>query len=162
MSIYRDYIKTSSGFWVVEAEEHLITAVKWYEEKPQIELNRNVLTDAVLKHLRGYFDGHPLNFDFPLKLEPYTDFQISVWKELIKIPYGTTVSYKKLSRSLGNPSAIRAVASANGKNPFPILVPCHRVIGSDGSMTGYAYGIDLKKQLLILENAIPVQQMTLF
>jgi methylated-DNA-[protein]-cysteine S-methyltransferase len=89
-----------------------------------------------------------------------TDFQKSVWKALQDIPYGKTVSYLDLSKTLGDVKAIRAVAAANGKNPLWIVVPCHRVIGSDGSLTGYAGGLHRKKWLLAHEN--PVKQQTLF
>lgn len=162
MKLYIDYIKTVRGFWVVEAEDFGVNSIKLYDSKPKIETKRNNITDGVISYLISYFEGNNLNVSFPLNMFPYTEFQKSVWNELLKIPYGTTISYKSLARRLGNPSAIRAVAAANGKNPFPILVPCHRVIGSDGSMTGYAYGIPLKEYLLDLENAIPVKQMTLF
>ncbi|CAL68177.1 methylated-DNA--[protein]-cysteine S-methyltransferase [Christiangramia forsetii] len=109
--------------------------------------------------LASYFKGE-LN-EFSLKLNPQgTDFQKKVWKQLEKIPYGTTTSYLQLSRELGDKKAIRAVAAANGKNPLWIIVPCHRVIGSDGSLTGYAGGLYRKKWLLDLEN--PPKQQSLF
>lgn len=109
--------------------------------------------------LKEYFEGSRTQFD--LTLNPSgTDFQKSVWKALQEIPYGTTVSYLDLSKTLGDVKAIRAVASANGKNPLWIVVPCHRVIGSDGSLTGYAGGLHRKKWLLAHEN--PVKQQSLF
>ena len=109
--------------------------------------------------LEAYFKGTLKNFD--LKLNPQgTDFQKKVWKKLLEIPYGTTTSYLQLSRQLGDEKAIRAVASANGKNPLWIIIPCHRVIGSDGSLTGYAGGLPRKKWLLELEN--PPAQQSLF
>jgi methylated-DNA-[protein]-cysteine S-methyltransferase len=103
-----------------------------------------------------------ITFDIPLSMGAYTDFQQQVWKELCKIPYGTTISYQQLANRLGNPKVIRAAASANGKNPFPVVVPCHRVIGSDGSLTGYSLGLDIKEYLLSLENVITLKQMSLF
>ncbi|MDX1543736.1 MAG: methylated-DNA--[protein]-cysteine S-methyltransferase [Christiangramia sp.] len=109
--------------------------------------------------LASYFEGELKDFD--LKLNPKgTDFQKKVWNKLLEIPYGTTTSYLELSRALGDEKAIRAVASANGKNPLWIIVPCHRVIGSDGSLTGYAGGLHRKKWLLDLEN--PPAQRSLF
>ncbi|KAA2219151.1 methylated-DNA--[protein]-cysteine S-methyltransferase [Maribacter flavus] len=109
--------------------------------------------------LKEYFEGSRTQFD--LSLNPSgTDFQKSVWKALQDIPYGKTVTYLDLSKTLGDVKAIRAVASANGKNPLWIVVPCHRVIGSDGSLTGYAGGLHRKKWLLEHEN--PVKQQTLF
>lgn len=111
------------------------------------------------QQLLEYFDGKRTDFD--LKLNPEgTDFQKKVWKELSKIPFGKTVSYLDIAKRLGDPKAIRAAASANGKNPLWIIVPCHRVIGSDGSLTGYAGGLWRKKWLL--EHESPVKQVSLF
>lgn len=112
-----------------------------------------------VSQLNQYFRGNLKEFD--LKLNPKgTIFQKRVWNELIKIPYGKTLSYLKLSKNLGNPKAIRAVAHANGKNPIWIVIPCHRVIGSDGSLVGYAGGLNRKKWLLDHEN--PNKQQYLF
>ena len=109
--------------------------------------------------LSDYFDGK--RQDFNLKLNPKgTDFQQKVWQELLQIPFGKTISYLDLSKKLGDVKAIRAVASANGKNPLWIVVPCHRVIGTDGSLTGYAGGLCRKKWLLEHEN--PSTQQSLF
>ena len=111
------------------------------------------------KQLSDYFDGNRKNFNF--KLNPKgTDFQQKVWQELLQIPFGKTISYLDLSKKLGDVKAIRAVASANGKNPLWIVVPCHRVIGTDGSLTGYAGGLWRKKWLLEHEN--PTTQQSLF
>ncbi len=116
------------------------------------------LNDAV-HQLQEYFAGERKTFE--LKLNPQgTPFQQKVWKELIEIPYGETTTYLKLSQKLGDEKAIRAVASANGKNPLWIVVPCHRVIGTDGTLTGYAGGLWRKKWLLELENPSP--QTSLF
>lgn len=109
--------------------------------------------------LQEYFDGKRKDFDF--KLNPKgTDFQKKVWQELLNIPFGKTMSYMDLSKKLGDVKAIRAVASANGKNPLWIVVPCHRVIGTDGSLTGYAGGLWRKKWLL--EHETPSNQQSLF
>ena len=117
-----------------------------------------VLKEAVLQ-LAEYFEGKRTDFDF--KLNPKgTDFQQKVWQELLKIPFGKTMSYMDLSKKLGDVKAIRAVASANGKNPLWIVVPCHRVIGTDGSLTGYAGGLWRKKWLIEHEN--PTTQQSLF
>ncbi len=113
----------------------------------------------VVSQLKQYFNKERTDFD--IKLAPKgTEFQLKVWKELQKIPYGKTVSYQQMANQLGNPKVIRAAASANGKNPIPIIIPCHRVIGSDGSLTGYAGGLPKKKWLLELE--CPSHQETLF
>lgn len=117
------------------------------------------LKDVVLQ-LREYFEGKRKRFD--LKLIPDgTEFQKKVWKALMEIPYGRTISYLELAEKLGNPNAVRAVAAANGKNPLWIVVPCHRVIGRDGSLTGYAGGIQRKKWLLEHEQS-SVQQILNF
>ena len=125
------------------------------EVSPEIP---KVLKDAV-SQLQEYFDGKRTDFD--LKLNPQgTEFQQKVWTSLLEIPYGKTVSYMDQTKKLGDVKAIRAVASANGKNPLWIVVPCHRVIGTNGSLTGYAGEIWRKKWLLEHEN--PSTQQSLF
>ena len=126
------------------------------EELSQI-IPENLL-DCVTQ-LKAYFREERQDFD--LRLNPNgTDFQKRVWRQLQQIPYGKTCSYLDLSKQLGDPKAIRAVANANGKNPLWIIVPCHRVIGSDGSLTGYAGGLHRKKWLINHESAN--KQQTLF
>jgi methylated-DNA-[protein]-cysteine S-methyltransferase len=105
---------------------------------------------AAAAQLTAYFAGQLTTFDLPLA-PAGTDFQRRVWDGLRQIPYGQTVSYGELARRLGSPAASRAVGLANGRNPISIVVPCHRVIGSDGSMTGYGGGLDRKRFLLALE-----------
>ena len=100
--------------------------------------------------LRAYFAGKLENFDLPLA-PAGTPFQQRVWNELLKIPYGETISYGELARRIGNPNASRAVGLANGSNPIPIIIPCHRVIGSNGKLTGYGGGLPIKEKLLALE-----------
>jgi methylated-DNA-[protein]-cysteine S-methyltransferase len=117
-----------------------------------------VLQEAV-SQLKAYFDGQRTHFDFPMN-PAGTEFQQKVWKGLCEIPFGKTMSYLELAKQLGDVKAIRAVASANGKNPLWIVVPCHRVIGTDGSLTGYAGGLWRKKWLLEHEN--PSTQQSLF
>ena len=106
----------------------------------------------VSAQLDHYFAGKLSHFDLPLRLNG-TPFQQSVWAELMAIPYGTTISYRELAARIGNPRAIRAVGGANGKNPVSIIVPCHRVIGADGGLTGYGGGLDCKRWLLTHEHA---------
>jgi methylated-DNA-[protein]-cysteine S-methyltransferase len=105
----------------------------------------------VIRQLQAYFRGELREFDLPLAMEG-TEFQLRAWNALRAIPYGETVSYARLAERIGNPKAVRAVGSANGSNPIPIIVPCHRVIGSDGSLTGFGGGLPTKKMLLELEN----------
>jgi methylated-DNA-[protein]-cysteine S-methyltransferase len=107
----------------------------------------------VIQQLSEYFSGRRQDFDLTLSPKG-TAFQQSIWQELRKIPFGRTASYGEIARRVGNPKASRAVGMANSKNPIPIIVPCHRVIGKDGSLTGFGGGLEVKKQLLTLENSI--------
>jgi len=106
----------------------------------------------VFKQLQEYFKRERKEFDLPLEIIG-TDFQKGVWNELTKIPYGETISYGELANRMGDKNLMRAVAAANGANPIPIIIPCHRVIGADGSLTGYGGGLDVKKKLLELEGS---------
>ena len=111
------------------------------------------------KQLNEYFSGKRKEFNVPLAPEG-TDFQKEVWQALLDIPFGKTSTYAKQSQALGDIKKIRAVGSANGKNPIAIIIPCHRVIGSDGSLTGYAGGLDKKEWLLTHEKSMPGQNQT--
>ena len=102
------------------------------------------------RQLREYFDGDRRDFDLPLAPDG-TSFQCRVWQELRRIPYAATISYGELARRIGKPTAARAVGAANGRNPLAIVVPCHRVIGADGTLTGYGGGLPVKEKLLALE-----------
>ncbi len=108
---------------------------------------------GIFDQLKEYFAGTRKEFDVPLDIEG-TDFQKRVWNELQKIPYGKTISYKTLSEKLGDVKAIRAVGKANGQNPIAIIIPCHRVIGANGNLVGYAGGLAIKEKLLHLEGAL--------
>lgn len=110
-----------------------------------------VCDDAMLQ-LQEYFNGERTVFDIPVDINDGTAFQQSVWKGLMDIPFGKTTTYGALANALDNPKAVRAVGTANGKNPILIVIPCHRVIGSDGSLTGFSAGLDMKKDLLSLES----------
>ncbi|MFS4446277.1 methylated-DNA--[protein]-cysteine S-methyltransferase [Maribacter sp. 2307UL18-2] len=155
----RAYIPTPLGITKLEGDENGLRAITVMntEEEPT-EIIPEVLEDGAYQ-LKEYFHGK--RKDFTLDLNPQgTDFQKRVWQALLDIPFGKTTSYLELSKTLGDVKAIRAVAAANGKNPLWIVVPCHRVIGSDGSLTGYAGGLHRKKWLLDHES--PVQQQSLF
>jgi O-6-methylguanine DNA methyltransferase len=104
-----------------------------------------------IEQLEQYFKKEREIFDLNIKFNKGTDFQKSIWNTLLQIPYGQTVSYAKVAASIGNPKAVRAVGSAIGANPVSIIIPCHRVIGSDGSLTGFAWGLEVKRKLLDLE-----------
>jgi methylated-DNA-[protein]-cysteine S-methyltransferase len=112
------------------------------------------LLDAIATQLDDYFAGARHVFDLPLAPEG-TDFQRTVWRTLATIPYGETISYAQLAARIDRPSAVRAVGAANGRNPIPIVLPCHRVIGADGSLTGFGGGLPTKRFLLALEGALP-------
>jgi methylated-DNA-[protein]-cysteine S-methyltransferase len=108
------------------------------------------ILSATKKQLEQYFAGKRTAFDIPLDLEG-TDFQQLAWRALCRIPFGKTISYGDQAKNIKKPKAFRAVGSANGKNPIPIIVPCHRVVAGDGSLGGYSLGLKMKKQLLALE-----------
>jgi len=133
-----------------------IRAVDFHLSYPVADATRNdanlFLQDAV-RQLRAYFDGALRIFDLPLDMQG-TPFQKQVWHELERIPYGETRSYMQIAVAVGAPKAVRAVGAANGANPIPIVVPCHRVIGTSGKLTGYGGGLPLKKRLLELEGAL--------
>jgi methylated-DNA-[protein]-cysteine S-methyltransferase len=114
------------------------------------EASEGALPEAV-KQLREYFAGRRTEFDLRLAPEG-TAFQLTVWRQLQNIPYGETISYGELARRVGNPNASRAVGAANGKNPIPIVIPCHRVIGASGKLTGFGGGLPMKEALLTLES----------
>lgn len=116
---------------------------------------------TALQQLSEYFDGKRQEFDFEIAPEG-TDFQKKVWDELLKIPFGRTISYKELAKRLGDEKVIRAAASANGKNPIGIVIPCHRVIGNSGDLVGYAGGLSRKRALLDLENSVKNGVLELF
>ncbi len=141
------------GWLTIEASNLGLTSIKLVKNS-QIKQRPCIFTSDAQAQLEAYFNKELTSFDLTFDLIGYSDFALKVWNALTKIPYGKTVSYKELSITLGDVKAIRAVGTTNGKNPIPIIIPCHRVIGSDGSMTGYALGIDVKKKLLALENPL--------
>ena len=152
------YIKTPLGIAKIIGDENGISVISILEDGTTSVTISTILQQAV-SQLNDYFEGKKTEFTF--KLNPSgTEFQQKVWKGLLEIPFGKTISYLELSKKLGDVKAIRAVASANGKNPLWIVVPCHRVIGTDGSLTGYAGGLWRKKWLLEHEN--PTTQQSLF
>ncbi|WP_299223718.1 methylated-DNA--[protein]-cysteine S-methyltransferase [uncultured Psychroserpens sp.] len=152
-------IKSPLGFTKIVGDESGIAEVTVLNSKVQTtDIIPTILEDCVTQ-LQEYFDGSRKEFDLILNAEG-TPFQKRVWKQLEQIPYGKTLSYLELSKQLGDVKAIRAVANANGKNPLWIIVPCHRVIGSDGSLTGYAGGLHRKQWLL--EHESPYKQQSLF
>ncbi|HIC32564.1 MAG TPA: methylated-DNA--[protein]-cysteine S-methyltransferase [Flavobacteriaceae bacterium] len=153
------HINSPLGITKITGDEDGIISISVLNSKEKTtDIIPEVLQDCVYQ-LNEYFEGSRQQFS--LKLNPQgTDFQQKVWKALQAIPYGTTTTYLKLSQKLGDVKAIRAVANANSKNPLWIVIPCHRVIGSDGSLTGYAGGLQRKQWLL--EHESPYKQQSLF
>jgi methylated-DNA-[protein]-cysteine S-methyltransferase len=155
------YYRSPRGLIVIKADEKSVTFVKLTKKKEKdhaitnLESSSNpahALIKKTCKQLDEYFAGERKEFNLPLSLQG-TAFQQKVWKQLQAIPYGKTISYAQLAQSIGNPKACRAVGSANGKNPISVIIPCHRVIAADGSLGGYASGLDVKRQLLELEKS---------
>ncbi|WP_027394345.1 methylated-DNA--[protein]-cysteine S-methyltransferase [Aquimarina latercula] len=154
------FIETPLGIASITGDENGVSKISITADKEHIPSDKipDELKDVVTQ-LQDYFEGN--RTDFNIDLNPSgTDFQKRVWRELSNIPFGKTVSYLDIAKRLGDPKCIRAAATANGKNPLWVVVPCHRVIGSDGSLTGYAGGLWRKKWLLDHEN--PVKQQSLF
>lgn len=152
------YYKTPIGTAKIIGNENGINSVTLIDEAIDTTLNipQNLL--SCFQQLDEYFAG--TRKDFQLKLNPKgTEFQQKVWDELLNVSFGKTRTYLEQSKKLGDPKAIRAVATANGKNPIWIIIPCHRIIGSDGSLTGYAGGIWRKKWLLAHESPAPQQSL---
>jgi len=156
LRIYHSEIDSPLGPLLLTMEHGHLTNVCMFQQKRVAAIPLESISDVgpfdtVTKQLDEYFAGNRREFDVPLRLKG-TSFQISVWNELIKIPYGTTTTYGEIARRIGNPKAVRAVGLANGRNPIPIVVPCHRVIGSNGSLTGFGGGLANKSLLLELES----------
>lgn len=153
------FIHTPLGIAKIEGDENGLASITVLNDEITASTVIPELIEDAVYQLQEYFEGH--RDTFSLILNPSgTDFQKRVWAALQEIPYGRTISYMDLSKKLGDAKAIRAVAAANGKNPLWIVIPCHRVIGSDGSLTGYAGGLHRKKWLLNHES--PAKQQSLF
>jgi methylated-DNA-[protein]-cysteine S-methyltransferase len=147
---FKTYLNAGQRIIQILANDSAIKEVRFVHHVEK-EIPNPLLKEAA-KQLTSYFKSDLKQFDLPLEPDG-TAFQQKVWKLLQKIPYGKTWTYASLAEKLGDPKTIRAAANANGKNPIPILIPCHRVIGTDGSLTGYSGGLENKKWLLTLENA---------
>ena len=132
---------------------HFQGGVRPTQPKPEWEPDARPFRET-MRQLNAYFAGKLKAFDLPLK-PAGTEFQLKVWKTLRTIPYGETWSYGDIARRIRRPAAFRAVGAANGQNPIPVIIPCHRVVGSDGSLTGFGGGLPIKRQLLTLEGALP-------
>ena len=146
-------ISTPIGFLKIQASSVGLTEIKLFKEEPKESLDLdNEHTRQAAFELLEYFEGKRKDFSVNLDWDGHSEFYKSVWSYLVNIPIGETRSYGEIAKQLNNPGASRAVGLANGKNPIMIIVPCHRVIGSNGALTGFASGIDIKEQLLAHEN----------
>ena len=158
MKTYYTIIETPLGKMTMQANDQGLLGA-WFETQTtqpdslgQLAEHQPVLLHAA-QQLQEYFSGARQAFSLPLAAQG-TAFQMQVWQALTTIPYGETWSYQDLANAIGNPKAVRAVGLANGKNPISVIVPCHRVIGKNGKLTGYAGGVERKEKLLRLERAI--------
>ncbi|MCL2099084.1 MAG: methylated-DNA--[protein]-cysteine S-methyltransferase [Oscillospiraceae bacterium] len=148
-----NFIKFKSPFGVIGIEEKNGSVSRVYlpGQKPDLPENPGGFLERAKQQFEEYFAGRRTVFELPLSFDNCTDFKKLVYSELLNVKYGETASYKDIAERIGNPEACRAVGLANNKNPLPIIVPCHRIIGSNGKLTGYAGGLELKEQLLKLE-----------
>jgi methylated-DNA-[protein]-cysteine S-methyltransferase len=162
MMLYNGYYTSPLGPIKVQCSEEFVKAVVFCSEVVEKEHNEHTLLTQSMLQLDAYFNGQQNAFSLPIQQDG-TAFQKKVWELLQKIPFGKTISYQQLAKQYGDLRAIRAVASANGRNNLAILVPCHRVIGSNQSLTGYAGGLWRKKWLLEHEAkyAVGVEQLGL-
>jgi methylated-DNA-[protein]-cysteine S-methyltransferase len=153
------YVETPIGAILIAGDETAIVEIHFAGAEPQPDWTRHpaALREAA-NQLRAYFAGERQTFDLPLAPRG-TEFQQSVWSALQKIPYGETTTYSTIAERIGRPAAIRAVGAANGANPIPIVIPCHRVIGASGSLTGFGGGLDVKRQLLAMEARVAGQTL---
>ena len=146
-------LKTAIGALTVAGDAHTVRHIRFegdHEPDPRWVRSKGGAVRDAEAELREYFTGARKTFDVPIGPRG-TTFQQSVWKELLAIPYGETLAYGEIARRIGQPTASRAVGAANGANPIPIIIPCHRAVGADGSMTGFGGGIATKRKLLALE-----------
>ena len=150
--IYQYSYETELGSVTIVEEDGALLAITTHRTYEGVRLETPLIKEAY-KQLSEYLIGERKNFDLPIRLQG-TDFQQQVWKALCDIPYGETRSYKQIAEAIGNPKAVRAVGMANNRNPLLIVVPCHRVIGANGKLVGYAAGMDKKEFLLKLEQGL--------
>lgn len=161
MTIAKAYYHSPLGILILSATHQGLASISWAKNHHE-ESIPPLLEDSV-NQLREYFDGKRSSFDIKLDWSNAAEFDKKVWKELLKIPYGKTVSYSNIAVALGDIKAVRAVGGANGRNPIPIVVPCHRVIGKNGDLVGFTGGLDRKWNLLQIERPLEFgQQGNLF
>ncbi len=144
---------SSIGYIHIEHSSRGLTELRILSSKPNDMGRTDELSDEIFSQIERYLRGESHNFDIALDLSRCTPFQRAVYEQLRQIPYGQRCSYKEIATALGNPKASRAVGMANNRNPIHIVIPCHRVVGSNGSLVGYAAGLEIKEQLLRLEDS---------
>lgn len=147
------FYETEIGIIGIRENNKSITDIYFSKVETNDNIKETELIKECFKQLKEYFDGSRVKFDLPLEVKG-TEFQKKVWNELLKIPYGQTKSYKDIAIAIGNERSSRAVGMANNKNPIPIIIPCHRVIGSNGKLVGYAGGVNVKEKLLNIEKIV--------
>ena len=155
MTLHRIHMDSPVGRLGLVADDTALVAVLWPTDEDRVTFDDEVtdtkrphaVLDAARSQIEEYFAGTRQRFDIPLRLEG-TEFQQHVWQSLADIPYGETSTYAKQAAAIGRPKAMRAVGAANGRNPLSIVLPCHRIVGADGSLTGFAGGLDAKRWLL--------------
>jgi len=147
---YLDNFDTPLGKMEITATDNVVQSIHFVDRTQSVRAN--AITDLAKQQMLQYFAGERKSFDMPMEPQG-TDFQKQVWRALTSVEFGKTCSYSDIANKIKNPKAVRAVGSANGKNPMTIVVPCHRVIGSNGSLTGYASGVDRKAWLLQHESS---------
>lgn len=145
------FYETEIGIIGIRENNKAITDIFFSKVDTNDNIEETDLIKECFKQLKEYFEGNRREFDLPLETRG-TEFQKKVWDELLKIPYGETKSYKDIAIAIGNEKACRAIGMANNKNHIPIIIPCHRVIGSNGKLVGYAGGLNVKEKLLNIEN----------
>jgi methylated-DNA-[protein]-cysteine S-methyltransferase len=153
--LFCSFTETPVGRLFLAGDSAGLRRIEFCSETTKSEIDPEWIEDRarfsdVMQQISEYFEGTRKTFDLPLA-PAGTPFQQAVWRGLQSIPYGQTISYRDLARAIGRPSAIRAVGAANGRNPLPIIIPCHRVVGSSGHLTGYGGGLHIKESLLALE-----------
>lgn len=144
------FYETEIGIIGIRENNKSITDIYFSKVDTNDNIKETDLIKECFKQLKEYFEGNRVKFDLPLDARG-TEFQKKVWNELLRIPYGETKSYKDIAVAIGNEKACRAIGMANNKNPIPIIIPCHRVIGSNGKLVGYAGGLNVKEKLLNIE-----------
>lgn len=144
------FYETEIGIIGIRENNKSITDIFFSKVDTNDNIEETDLIKECFKQLKEYFEGNRMKFDLPLDARG-TEFQKKVWNELLNIPYGETKSYKDIAVAIGNEKACRAIGMANNKNPIPIIIPCHRVIGSNGKLVGYADGVNVKEKLLNIE-----------